>query len=223
MTLPRTLLAVAVVCLIVAPAAHAITLGQVDDFEDSSVANWNAGGTPVSNSATGGPAGLNDNYLELETSSADGPGSRVGIRNLSQWLGDYTAAGVTGIRVDLNNLSSESLEIRILIDGDGGAFASSTAFALGGNSGWVTATFDMTASGLTSVGGATLADTLGNVTNILIHHDPGTPDGFGPNVPAVPVGTIVGFDNIAAVPEPGTIALLAAGVGTLALRRRRKA
>lgn len=223
MTLPRMLLAVAVVCLIIAPAAHAITLGQVDDFEDSSVANWDSGGTPVSNIATGGPAGLNDNYLELETSSEAGPGSKAGIRNLSQWLGDYTSAGVTSIRVDLNNLSSEALEIRILIDGDGGAFTSTSAFALSANSGWVTATFDMTASGLTAVGGSTLADTLGNVTNFLFHHDPGTPDGFGPTVPSVPVGTQVGFDNIAAVPEPGTITLLAVGVGTLALRRRRRA
>ncbi|MCG3181252.1 MAG: hypothetical protein BIFFINMI_03627 [Phycisphaerae bacterium] len=210
-----------VACVLLLPAAAgAVTLGQTDDFQSGDAANWGGGDAPF-NVASGGPLGAGDRYLQAEINSETGPGSRLGIRNLAQWLGDYTSGGVTALKVDMNNFSLTNLEIRVLIDGDGGLFTSINAFSLSAGSGWVTAVFDLTASGLTSVGGSDVSATLANVTSLLIRHDPGSPDGLGGS-PTIPLESAVGFDNITAVPEPATLSLVILGGGVLLHRRTRR-
>ncbi|MDQ6621965.1 MAG: hypothetical protein M3Y86_00570 [Verrucomicrobiota bacterium] len=60
---------------------------------------WRARSVSV---ATGGPAGASDGFLQI-ASDAAGPGSRLTVYNRDQWLGDYLAAGVTAIELDLRN------------------------------------------------------------------------------------------------------------------------
>src|SRR3954447_19404395 len=88
-------------CLAV-PARADLTLGQTDTFEDRTTQGWTAGGiipgtvvpVPPTNIPTGGPAGVDDNFLQLTALGGDGPGSRLSSFNLSRWSGDYLAAGI---------------------------------------------------------------------------------------------------------------------------------
>ena len=86
---------VAVALLVVVSPAWAIVAGQVDDFEDGTLKNWANGGNGaplVSNIATGGPAGANDNFMQV-TSDGSGPGTFLTVFNRSQWLGNYHRGG----------------------------------------------------------------------------------------------------------------------------------
>ena len=69
----------------------------------------------------------------------------------------------------------------------------------------------------TSGGSGSVNDTLAGVTNVLIKHDYATPTGAGGHPPHVTA--TLGLDNITAVPEPSSLALL--GLGGLMLIRRR--
>ncbi|RIK64199.1 MAG: hypothetical protein DCC65_14925 [Planctomycetota bacterium] len=198
-------------------ARASIVLGQVDDFEDGTIMSWFGGATQV-NVADGGPLGLGDNYMSVTSNGLNGPGSRLATYNEVQWSGDYTAAGVTGITVDLKNFGTEDLSMRLfLLNGDGGNFTTNVAVSLPADGQWHTLYFGMTAADLITVdGGWDLDLTLSNLPRLMIRHQPGEPAGIGA---PPPIATTVGFDNITAVPEPGTLALLAIGLATL--RRRR--
>src|SRR5437016_3538715 len=67
-------------------ASAQITFGQVDTF-NSDVMNWN-GASPTWQSSGGNPGG----FLRLQS----GPGfsQKMAGKNSTQWLGNYTAAGV---------------------------------------------------------------------------------------------------------------------------------
>ena len=100
-------------------AAASVVAGQVDDYEDGTVQNWTGSfvGQPT-NVATGGPAGVGDNYLQVISTGGAGPGSKLATFNDNgQWAGDYIAAGVTSIQVDMRNFSASGadLEMRFLI------------------------------------------------------------------------------------------------------------
>src|SRR5438132_13125182 len=92
--------------------ALGITLGQVDNFEDGTTQGW---GDPAGNSiniATGGPTGVNDNFLQV-SSGTFGGASKLITFNQSQWVGNYLSAGVSSISMDLKNLGSSTIPIRI--------------------------------------------------------------------------------------------------------------
>ena len=82
--------------VLVVCSASAVVVGQIDDFQDGTTANWSNGeiiGTvPVTNVPTGGPAGAGDHYIQL-TSDGSGSGGKLTAFNRDQWLGDYLAAG----------------------------------------------------------------------------------------------------------------------------------
>jgi len=103
------------------PNALAITLGQVDDFEDGTVQNW--GGLSTSNDPTAGPT---DSALFASTPGGGGPGGRLLILNghtAQQWAGNWTAAGVTSISMDFRNSGNNDLSFRLGIAGPGGISA----------------------------------------------------------------------------------------------------
>ncbi|SRR5581483_9967004 len=196
--------------------SHAITLLQVDDFENGTTDSWaNGGSSQPLNITTGGPAGVNDNFLKI---TADGSGSlgRLTIFNRSQWIGDYVAAGVNEIDMDLENLGSVTLNIRL-------AFKSSTAgqttpgylssaFSLPADSTWHHATFSITAANMIAFNSPAVFSTfMTNPAELRIINESGTS-----NLVGDPVVSQLGVDNIKAVPEPTAVAFLVGGFGALA-------
>ncbi len=202
-----------VAALIGAPAA-AISLGQIDDFQNGTTQNWVGGASPI-NIATGGPAGSGDRYLQI--SAANG---NLGTNNSLRWAGDYLAAGVVALRFELDNAGPDPVALRITLFGPEGAdaFTSTNEIVLPAASGWVSAEFALTQAELThKQGTGTLADTLAGVSRLLIRHDP---DEISPPTQQNVVSATLGIDNITAVPEPGTGLLVAAGIAVLAAARR---
>jgi hypothetical protein len=127
-----------------------------------------------------------------------------------QWPGIYTAAEVTRLNFHLNNLGPNPLALRIALFGPGGRFTTTDETVLQPASGWVSVEFALDSASLTQTSGfGTLADTMANVQTLLIRHDPDPLDNSG--VPNNVTGTL-GIDNITALPEPGPVAMLAAGL-----------
>ena len=162
----------ALLLLLVAPSANAIEAGQVDDFENGTTAGWTKGTAstnPPSNITTGGPSGMNDNFLRNESSGGTGADSRQVIFNNAQWTGSYSGAGVVTIRLNVRNSGSTMLNLRIALSSGATWFASSTARQVAASGGWQTAEFELNDSQMTRVqGSATLASVLASVTQMRI-------------------------------------------------------
>ena len=45
-----------------------------------------------------------------------GAGNRLTVINIDQWSGDYTAAGISAISMDLRNLGTTDLNIRLYLE-----------------------------------------------------------------------------------------------------------
>ena len=115
------LLLAALLALALPSITFGITLGQVDLFEDGTSQGWTSFPTNSCHFQPGGPVGSSDHYLPLIT----GPLWRSNtIGNNEQFLnrsGNYLAAGVTGIEMDLKNnniFAPGALSIRIAINED---------------------------------------------------------------------------------------------------------
>ena len=65
---------------------------------------------------TGGLAGLNDNFLLLNSVGGQGPGSRLMTLNPVFWGGNYLTAGITGIRMDVRNFGQTDVFLRFLLE-----------------------------------------------------------------------------------------------------------
>jgi hypothetical protein len=197
-------------------------VGQIDDFEGTPpTQSWTNGHNTnaESNVNTGGPAGAGDNYLRIAASGGVGAGSRLAAFNMAtRWVGNYTTAGVTGIEMDLKNLGTAPLQMRLgLEDTSQTRFSSTLAFPLPADGLWHHARFGLGATDLTRSGGsAQLATALTRVRQLRVIHS-SSADFTGD-----PVNTAVGVDNIRAVPEPSAFGLMLGGAcGGLVLRRRR--
>lgn len=111
------------------------------------------------NVATGGPAGDGDAYLQITSVSGNGPGTRLVVFNSTQWAGDYMAAGITAISMDVDNLGATDLELRLSIATQTSAAptdraVSSVAIPLLAGSGWTTVQFPIDPGDLTALAGS---------------------------------------------------------------------
>lgn len=204
-----------VLIFVLAPTASAVLLGQIDDFQDGTTQNWGSGvnhPVPPVNSADNGPLGIGDHCLLAATTGTVGAGGKMVFFNSAQWAGDYTAAGVTKIAMMLNNLGGQDLTMRLAFDGGGGMFSTMDEVTLTAGSGWQSVEFSVAAADLVSVGGASVAGTLSNVTVLRVLNSD-VPSWVGSDVTAE-----LFVDNITAVPEPATLFVL--GLGSLLLKRR---
>ena len=226
-------LVAAVACAVLTlPAlpAPAVVPGQVDTFEDGTTSNWRAGGfgthpSPPAYRATGGPAGQDDGYLLVTALGGAGAGSRLSAINAQQWTGDFLAAGVQAVRMDVNNFGPDNLSLRLLfadptVAPPNNVALSTTAVNVPAGSGWTTVTFPITPADLTATTG-TAAVALANAPEMRIFHNP-APEFPGPGAGPPPVTAELAIDNITAVvPEPSALALLALGVLPTLTRRHR--
>jgi hypothetical protein len=202
--------------LILAQSALAVSGGQVDTFQAGAVAGWADGhGAGTSVTASGGPAGASDKYLEIA-----GTDSFFVVQNTAQWTGNFTS--IAAIAMDLNNHSGSGKSMRLALrafHGSAGTpgYVSSNAVNLPDNSGWVHAVFNLDSPSLTAINSpSSLSSFLTSVGEMRIL------SAVSPSLLGDSVSGPVGVDNITAVaaPEPSALGLLAvAAVG--AMRRKR--
>ena len=195
------LLPILTACLLLAAAtSFASTHLQVDDFEDGTVMGWSEGPNSINpplNVATGGPAGVDDNYLHNDSRGGAGPGSKMVMFNTNQWTGNYIIEGVAQINSDMANIGGFALSMLIAIQGSGTRYGSTTAVNLTGQ--WQQVSFGLTSGNLSLISGAQpLSIVLTNVDTLRILSSAGGPAWNGDAISAT-----LGVDNIIAVPEPG--------------------
>lgn len=232
----RTCFAIAV--LIGVENTFGLSVGQKDTFSDGTTQNWSiqvfAGGGPLgsppaeaypANISTGGPAGANDNYLQLTSLGGLGPGSRLSVFNFNnQWAGNYLDAGVEGIRFDVNNFGQNDLALRLYFGDPGAGPPQNVAISLNSilvpaGSGWQSITFPIASTDLLALQGTTF-NALSAATELRLFHSPDA------NFPGPAMTARVGVDNIEAlgtaqVPDSGSATLLfACGLVCLAYLRR---
>ncbi|RIK93813.1 MAG: hypothetical protein DCC71_23825 [Proteobacteria bacterium] len=211
----------------VAPGVSALTLGQLDTFEDGTTQGWainllGMGAPPAAalptNVPTGGPDGADDAYLRLTSTGAPSGGGRlVALNAFGAWAGDYPGAGVTGIAMDVRNFGASDVLLRVLLEDPGSGppanvAISSQAILVPAGGDWARIVFPLAATDLAALLGSVDA-ALANTTVLRILHAPTAV------FPAEPIAAQIGIDDVRAVPEPGTALLVALGTAALARRR----
>jgi hypothetical protein len=162
---------------------------------------------------SGGPGGPNDHYIKLMPGGS-GPGMLLQISNGTQWSGNYLAAGVTGVEMDLINFATDAMPMRVAIGNGTTGYGSTTALSLPADGQWHHLTFAISAASMTA---GTMAPTFGQV----ISNVP-TLNVFVSESTEIPTSGRNGFglDNIHAIPEPASISILLSGIIGFALVRR---
>ena len=207
--------------------AHAVSVGEIDTFS-AGIEGWFAGGGPEGQVpaapptvvATGGPGGAGDSFMLITANGSADAGGRLVAMNGAQWAGNYGAAGISSIAMDLRNLGTSDLSVRLYfedpIPGPPMNEAVTTASVLlpaGGT--WTHAVFEISPSSLTVLQGS--ATTLLSNTTIMRIFSGATAE-----FPPERIAGSLGVDNIQAIPEPETYALMAAGLAFLTWRGRRR-
>lgn len=218
------LTALAAATTLLAAPAHAVLLGQSDSFNSGSTHDWRVGSPhplPPIVSTGGGQGGPDDHYLLLRSEGGGGPASRLAVQNTDQWSGNYTAAGITALTMDVFNFGPSSLSLRLLFDGDDGTNQarawSAVPLVVPASSGWQRLVFPILPSDLRAASGGNVNLALSSAYSLRLYH------GVNSSFPGGSVVATLGVDNITAVPEPSAAALLALGLAGLAWRRRQVA
>jgi hypothetical protein len=172
---------------ILAAASQAWSL---DSF-DINVENWK-------NGSAGGPqwsssGGVSGGCLANISSGLSSGGGKQVMYNTTQWAFNYTAAGVTELQFYARTTyTAGSLNLRLAVQGAGGAFSSTNAASLANDGQWHLLTLGLQASDLTYLSGGTgvAGDTLAGITMLrLIASDV-------PSFSGAQIAAIVFYDNI---------------------------
>jgi hypothetical protein len=176
------------------PIASAITLGQVDEFQ-SGTQGW----LPVhvaSLAANGGPGGLGDTALNVRSDM------HFVVYNQTRWTGDFVAAGVSQIVLDVLNRTSTTLNpagfdlaLRIGVAngrfgsaGSGDTYVTKYAINVPNDGQWHNVAFSVRPSDFTPSAANTsptpnAAAALAQVTQLRILHNPAANDYRGAVTP----------------------------------------
>jgi hypothetical protein len=159
-------------------AAAAPVVGFIEEFPGTSTASW-SGGTPFSNPGTGGYLGAGDGYLELSQSVPSDFGVKAGEALGPEYVGNWTAAGITKVRVWMNDVGADdAFEMHFAI-GNGDRFSPTAnfwqynVFLHPPLHAWGMYDVDLTsgANWTQLLGTGTFANALTVVDRILIRHD----------------------------------------------------
>ncbi len=184
--------------------ASAVVAGQIDTFTSGTTEGWNSGAGPNPVPPTvvlsGGPSGAGDAYLLVRGLGGVGAGSKLTAINTLQWTGNYTAAGIVGLRMDLMNAGAKDLVVRVMVSTPTNeAISAATVVVAGG--GWIPAFVSLAPGDLTPVFG-TASGALAGATELRIMHD------TNPTFPPDAMAGALGVDNIEAIgsatPAPTT-------------------
>ncbi len=192
-----------------AEVAKCVTLNQVDTFQ-SSKNNWTDGhaGDNLVVVANGGPNGAGDSYLQLSSGTFGGE-PRLITFNQNQWTGNYVAAHINSVSMELKDFGSTSLPIRIAIRNMTGfsgtpGYSSTNAFMLPADGNWHLAQFKLDTADMTATGPGLppLSTVLLNVQDFRLM------SAAQPAVIGDAISARIGVDDITAVPEPSVCVLL---------------
>jgi hypothetical protein len=229
-------------CLLATPAEAIPTALQ--DFEDGSTQGWTVGGFfPIGSHPapptvmSGGPGGATDKYLQLTAVGGSGPGSKLSAHNAGAWSGNFAAAGLTTIGMDLRNFGATDLYIRLVLedltDLANPHYSITDAVFLPVGSGWISGSFSVDVPDLIQLQGD-IGALLQSVTRMRIVGN-GDPNALFTPFSQPSVTALLGVDNIRpnvfggpgggngghGVPEPPSSWLLP--LGLLAALRRMQA
>ena len=215
----RVFRAAIAIILATSTATFAVTVGQVDDFQDGTVMNWIEGGAspnPPVYVADQGPMGAGDGAMFDLSTGTLGPGGRAVILNRTQWGGDYLSAGVTGITAYARaSVNSEPLSLRVGFESVSSRYVSIDAVTIPNDDRWYPVSFEISAADLTQVGGAESYETvMASVDEFRLISSAGA--AWQGDV----AFTEIYIDNVTAIPEPSGILLLVVAGVTLFARRR---
>jgi len=155
-----------------------ITLNQVDNFENYTTANWTKSTTtlPNQNIITDGPAGLDDNFLRVQSDGGTTPSGKLVTFNNAQWKGNYITAGVTYISMDVRNSGTNIITLRLAFQNTAWSnnpkWSSINPIAVVPGQGWNTIIFPIDANSLTRLGHTnTYNGDFNNINELRILHD----------------------------------------------------
>jgi hypothetical protein len=219
--------------LLLIEPARAITLGQVDDFQDGTTMNWR--GNATFNAPDEGPLGAGDHALRIDSFQRMLARNDVNVDTPfpnppAQWAGDYTAAGVSSIAMDVKNPNDFALQLYLGIsnedlilftNGMGPTYVSASSITVPADNQWHHIVFPATADAFVpsitndespQVGSAAI---LQEVYQLRVLHTT-TPGEFRGD----PVQGHFFLDNIRAIPEPSSGALVLGAIVAAGYWRR---
>ncbi len=216
-----------VLLAVVSRSSRGITLHLTNDFQDGSTQGWS--GSPTVNTPDSGPLGIGDYALEVQSGLSGGQRT-VTLNSAAEWKGNYLAAGVTSILLDVQNLNTFALELRIGIAGPlgvgpfgrGDTYVTNYSLNVPSDGEWHSLEFSITPTDFDAADSntnpnANIVTALEDVTQIRILHNP-----TGRDFRGAPDGGTWGLDNIRTIPEPsaGAMASLSWVAQLLTYRRR---
>ncbi len=146
-----------------------------DDFQSGLPGSWEGPNVTIE---SGGQDGAADQFLLVTATGGGGPGSHLATHNsTSNWTGDYLAAEIQSISVDLMNptTSANPLNMRLVLFGPNSfseRWTSSVAADVPNDGVWRRYEFSVAEASLSQVlGGTSYNDLMAGVLRTMLRHD----------------------------------------------------